>query len=155
MMRTPWSKAHHLNLPLMDEDHELLAAFLVEAQSADDANFITALKDLREAMAAHFYHEERLMIALSYPQAHMHIKEHASVMQIMDLAIETARLDTFVAIRLFLIDALDSWFQNHLTKSDAPVANWFNEAFSQLSPAGEDRGEKSGFSAPAPPTLSH
>jgi hemerythrin-like metal-binding protein len=124
-IRLPWSRAHMLGVSVMDEEHEMLAAALVDAQSAAPDELVSALLLLRGLWIDHQSHEEQMMRALSYPDLHSHAAEHARALAVLDLACESAQDPANrQAITALLRDAIPRWLNSHLSEADAAFAAW-------------------------------
>jgi hemerythrin-like metal-binding protein len=124
-IRLPWSKAHRLGCPALDDEHELLAAALANAQLAKGDALPAALADLRTHWIAHQSHEEQMMRALAFPELPEHLAEHIRALAVLDLACETAQTPEHrPAVALLLRDAIPRWLNAHLAGPDAAFAAW-------------------------------
>jgi hemerythrin len=121
------SQRFAVGVPTIDALHEecdAALAYLADAIArGDDAG--PALAALHEHLERHFHHEESLMTESAFPPSGCHLREHASVLEVVaEVRKRYAQGEHDPAERLS--EAVFEWFELHAASMDAALAAWLN-----------------------------
>jgi hemerythrin-like metal-binding protein len=121
-----WKPEYSVHIGSIDGQHQnlfRLAEELYAAMSAGQgkAALCGVLSRLVQYCSVHFAHEERLMLAHSYPDLAAHQAEHAALTQKV-LRFQSDFDAGRVAMTVQLLQFLKNWLQQHIAVSDRKYA---------------------------------
>jgi hemerythrin len=116
-----------VGVPTIDALHEECEAALADLAAAitrgDDVG--PTLAALHDHLERHFQHEESLMTDSAFPPSGCHLREHASVLEVVaEVRKRYAQGERDPAGRL--PEAVFEWFELHAASMDAALAAWLN-----------------------------
>jgi hemerythrin-like metal-binding protein len=125
-----WTPAMNIGVPEIDAQHKALferAGRFHAAVKAHEHNF--RLEDLFGYLAnyarVHFAAEERFMSDVGYPRLAEHVQEHSEFSgRLLSLVPQWESEDDLTAALAGLLEFLDSWLMDHVTKSDQHVGDF-------------------------------
>lgn len=114
-----WTHAISTGVPLLDEHHQNIFAWLAELESAalDKRTLFSvyALVRLKHYTRDHFAAEEALMKSAGFPGLTAHMAEHAAFrVRLGELQIKSMGQD----ISTDTVKLLSDWLTHHITKTD-------------------------------------
>lgn len=116
-----------VELPFMNEEHEEFVQLVnaVEQDLLDGKSALASLSSLVEHVYSHFAHEEKAMLAASFPPYPMHKHEHERVLELLDNTLAQYRKSADGAVLLpLIVEELPAWFSQHLTTMDRVTARF-------------------------------
>lgn len=118
-----------VDMPFMNEEHaefiELVNA--VEQDLRDGKSALVSLSSLIEHVYAHFAHEEKAMLAASFPPYPVHKSEHERVLNLLDSKLADYRRNPDAdALLAFISSDLPEWFEQHLGTMDRVTARYLS-----------------------------
>jgi hemerythrin len=116
-----------VELPFMNEEHEEFVQLVnaVEQDLLDGKSALASFSSLVEHVYAHFAHEEKAMLAASFPPYPMHKHEHERVLDLLDNTLAQYRKSADGSVLLpFIVEELPAWFSQHLTTMDRVTARF-------------------------------
>ena len=125
-----------LNVPLMDEDHAVLDAFLDNANHAQDADLPQLFEDIRREIALHFAREEQLMQKHDVPVYACHVELHAALLEQADLGRGFIEAGDMASLRIHLGSALPHLISQHIATADTVSAGFIRGDHSAFARAG-------------------
>jgi len=136
-----WRQEYALNIPRVDEEHQMLFAAGARLHRAlvtgKSGPMLDALIDeLAEYGRVHFRHEEEFMKEIRYPRMMTHRVQHQSFIQKVDRFHEAAA-NGERALALNMLQFLQTWLIHHIGHADVQVREHFltAQAPSAASPA--------------------
>ncbi len=125
-MLIEWQESLKVGYEPIDRDHEKLVALIntlfddIQA-GCSRATLEDALFALADEVAAHFNHENTLMLIHHYPEQTTHLLEHRKLIDRLDTELDRIDLiDTDTLLQA--IGFIDDWFVRHVVDSDARLA---------------------------------
>lgn len=118
-----------VELDFMNTEHAEFVQLVnaVEQVLQDGQSAIAAFSDLIEHVHDHFAHEERAMLAASFPPYPMHKGEHERVLTLLDNKLAEYRQNPDAASLLsFIAEDLPAWFSQHLNTMDRVTARFLS-----------------------------
>ena len=118
-----------VDMPFMNEEH---AGFIelvnqVERDLRNGESALISLAALIEHVYAHFAHEEKAMLAASFPPYPMHKAEHERVLTLLDSKLALYRLNgESEPLLVFVTVDLPDWFEQHLGTMDRVTARYLS-----------------------------
>lgn len=125
-----------LHVPLMDEDHAVLDAFLDNATQAQDADLPKLFDDIRREVALHFAREEQLMRKHDVPVYDCHVELHAALLEQVDLGRRFVEAGDMAGLRIHLSSALPHLISQHIATADSVSAGFIRGDHSAFACAG-------------------
>ncbi len=127
MTAAPANHRFAVGVPTIDALHEECEVALAHLATAitrgEDVG--AALAALHEHLERHFQHEESLMSDSAFPPSGCHLREHASVLEVVaEVRKRYALGERDPAERL--PEAVFEWFELHAASMDAALAAWLN-----------------------------
>lgn len=129
----------------IDEEHAEVArhlhAVLSAVNAGDTAALRRILRDLLDAVARHFAHEERLMLEHAYPAYARHKDAHD--LYLADIAEFSRRADAegiTVPLRRWATGRVLSWFSFHVAANDMGLVTFLRDPPRRSSVAGVPAG---------------
>lgn len=124
-----WTPALNIGVPEIDAQHRALfeqAGRFEAAVKAREHNF--RLEDLFGYLANyarfHFAAEEQFMRDVGYPRLAEHIQEHSEFSrELLSLVPQWESEDDTTSALAGLLEFLDSWLMDHVTRSDQRIAD--------------------------------
>jgi hemerythrin-like metal-binding protein len=125
-----WTPALNIDVPEIDAQHKALferASRFHAAVRAREHNF--RLEDLFGYLAnyarVHFAAEEQFMRDVGYPGLAEHVQEHSGFShKLLSLVPQWESEDDLTAALAGMLEFLDSWLIDHVTKSDQRIADY-------------------------------
>lgn len=124
-----WRQEYALNIPRVDEEHQMLFAAGARLHKAlvtgKSGPMLDALIDeLAEYGKVHFRHEEEFMREIHYPKMLAHKVQHQSFIQKVDRFHEAAA-NGERTLALGMLQFLQTWLVHHIGHSDGQVREHF------------------------------
>lgn len=134
MNSSHWDGSLLLDHPIIDQDHEGLAAAVgdviaaVAEPGAGDrsgwrAGIVAALGELRRRAIAHFESEEWIMDAAAYPNIDAHRAQHRSLLEEID-GFASGELTPDPESNTYAARFLNAWFEVHVRTWDKAFVHW-------------------------------
>jgi hemerythrin len=132
MEKIEWNADWLTGFNIIDEQHQHLIKTLNSVINGTQS-VASALNELIEYTAIHFYDEESLMLSNKYPKIEEHIKEHRQFkMLLLDISFiimsmrNKANSDNMEKIKHILKEFAHLWFKQHFLEVDKPFINYIN-----------------------------
>ena len=132
-MEEKWTEDLTTNIPVIDTQHKNIITRINEflravSQGRGQKEIEKAVKILEELSKSHFETEEKFMIQYKYTDYKMHRAHHKNFIKVIESLIIEFELispssDLVKKIKIVLL----SYFQNHITKFDKPLANFLRQ----------------------------
>ncbi len=123
----------------IDRDHHRLVSLInalyddIKAGSRRET-IDNALFDLADEVAAHFNHENTLMLSHEYPDRANHLLEHRKLIERLDSVLDNVDL-LDDAMLLDAVAFMDRWFIDHVTGSDTQLGAFMSTRAAPTRPA--------------------
>jgi len=126
-----WDDSFSVNVVAIDKQHQKLVGMindLHDAMKQGQGKFILSkiINGLIDYAGTHFRTEERFFDQFGYPDAVMHMKEHAAFTQKV-AEFKSEYDEGKVGLSMDVMDFLSLWLRNHIKGVDKKYASFFNE----------------------------
>ena len=137
-----WRDEWLLDIDSLDQEHKAIVDSLNRLVHAwcsgndADSNVVQEQKGRREkephalidelmsATKEHFTHEEEMMRKEAYPGYAMHVREHTMLLAELKSTLTTNLMHGCSTTNKNMLDALKSWYIDHVSRSDKDFANY-------------------------------
>jgi hemerythrin-like metal-binding protein len=123
-----WTPEFAVHVPEIDRDHQFqfgLVNRLHEAMLAGQGAEIlgTLLAELTKFTRDHFAREEKIMVAMRYPEMPAHVQQHDQIRRrVTEVEARFERGETAITIELMLF--LSDWIRNHTMVTDSRLGDY-------------------------------
>jgi hemerythrin len=133
-----WREQLSVGNDLIDEDHKYLIEIINQAEhsllSKNQLELKQALENLFRYSKAHFQREEKIALAVGYPQAaELHVS-HEALLARLDKVSQELKEDWSVPAVEHFIAFLREWLINHVIKEDMLMKPFLKVHSPKLSP---------------------
>ena len=127
-MLIEWNDSLVVGYPAMDDEHKSLVAlinWLHECVQTGNSRveIDEALFSLADHVAAHFSHENEMMLASNYPERPAHLLEHRTLIDEFDTLLDSVDLLTDEQLRNAM-SFIRVWFTDHVRNSDTRLGRY-------------------------------
>lgn len=131
MPQFPWIQNASIGVKRIDEEHSLLLKLLGNVSAAMRAeDRLKAAKEaslFKEAISAHFAHEEGLMRQTAYPQTEDHIRQHDAVHQDAVRLVVAVEGSAATEVILAATNEIAAAFHNCLLQTDIHLVRYLEQ----------------------------
>lgn len=139
-----------MGIDALDQEHKAIVQSLNKlvhlwcAGNVDESNVVLKQKGrlenelpalIDELMAVtkeHFTHEEEMMRNEAYPDYRIHMREHTMLLAELKTTLTVNMTDGYTTASKSMLDALKSWYVDHVSRSDRDFANYLHNKSDHL-----------------------
>ncbi len=124
-----WTDEHSIGIAMFDDEHKGLAEIINDlhegvVRGIDEAELRKIAADLVEFTVIHFKHEEMYFADFEYPEAKMHVAQHAAIKEQVFAYYRRITGEHRPELAMELLDFVRDWLFNHIKTSDKKLGQY-------------------------------